>query len=272
VRSPQRWKIIWLLLTMCLFLGPFLLVVIQYRYINPHVVPLALLLCLVVALDWRRSGAESAAAGMGWIRWARIGAAVVVLLAFTWSEIIWMKPLTGRSSTNTYRLLGKKIRNQGLTGPFASDSRARAILMSYHSGHKYLGFPLTEDPATASTMLQKAGARYIIVWNTLRGLERESCATELVAEPGWTEVIHFRGATVYAYNPSLAATRPATTRRATSRPTTRPKEQGEPDMLEGFEEEIYEGPAARAAKKPRPTKPFHKRKKVAMGNLLLFEL
>ncbi|HEV8293161.1 MAG TPA: hypothetical protein VGP94_14600, partial [Tepidisphaeraceae bacterium] len=63
IRSPQRWKLAWMLLTLALFLGPFLLVVVQYRYLNPHVVPLALLLCMMLALEWRPGASDATAGG-----------------------------------------------------------------------------------------------------------------------------------------------------------------------------------------------------------------
>ena len=68
LRSRQRWKLAWMLLTLGLFLGPFLVVIIQQRYLNPHVVPLGLLLCLMIALEWRPGVSTGSHVGVCWWR------------------------------------------------------------------------------------------------------------------------------------------------------------------------------------------------------------
>jgi len=260
IRSAQRWKLVWLLLTLGLFLGPFLLVVFQNRYVNPHVVPLLLLLCLVVALEWRPARMDSAAqAGEAHVpRW-RAAAGVLVLGAFAWGTYVWMQPLLNHRASDTYRKLGMKLRNEKLEGPFACDSRSRSVLIAYHSGHKYVGFPPTDDPERAEQMLRNVGVRYVIIWDTLRAFERQDCAPEMVARPGWRLAFRFRGASVYQYAASTeAGSSKATSRPATTGPTSRPSQAVEEDMFEGFEDD----PASFMEPAPMRQKPARPRKRV----------
>ena len=243
-RSSERWKIVWLLGTLLLCLGPFLLVVIQYRYINPHVAPIALVLCLLIALQWRKGDAE-ASPSPAWVMVVRGVVAVAVMGAFLAASIEWGRPLQKRAS-NTYRLVGVKLRNSGMHGPFASDSPARSILVAYHCGHKYVGFPNTHDPQKAQQMLRDLGVQYVVLWNQPHGFEQPTCLPEMVEQPGWTEKLKFRGATVYEFDPALAATtRPTTRAGTTERATTRRVRAavGDEDTMEDFEDEGGAAPA-----------------------------
>jgi len=173
------------------------------------------------------------------------------MVAFVAATIEWGKPLRRRAS-NTYRLVGNKIRNQGLKGPFASDSPARSILIAYHSGQKYVGFPNTQDPQKAQEMLREVGARYVVLWQQPHGFEQPSCFPEMVEQPGWTEKIQFRGATVYEFDPALAAmtgptTRVASTQKATTRRAPRPAGD---DEMDDFDDE--------GASEPKPPPAKHK--------------
>jgi len=164
--------------------------------------------------------------------------AVLVLAAFLAATIEWGQPLRHRAS-NTYRLVGNKIRNSGLNGPFASDSPARSILIAYHSGHKYVGFPNTHDPQKAQQMLLELGVQYVVLWNQPHGFEQPSCLREMVEQAGWSEKVQFRGASVYEFDPVLAATTRPTTRMATTQKATTRRSRGpagDEDTMEDFEE------------------------------------
>jgi hypothetical protein len=271
VRSPQRWKLYWLLLTLGLFLGPFLLVVFQNRYVNPHVVPPALLLCLLLALEWRPARAAPAPSSEHLpVHWPRAIASVIVLAAFAWQTLVWIRPLDSHTASNTYRLIGNRIKKEKLKQPFASDSPSRALLVAYHSGHKYVPFPRTNDPERAQEILRGVGANYVIVWDTVRPYDSQSCAAEMVQRPPWKLALHFRGASVFQYDAKAASTMPSS-RPTKAPPSTQPSGDALPDLLEGIEDDFgaFEEPAptrqkpGKAKKTPQSTTPASPRKKAA---------
>jgi hypothetical protein len=147
--------------------------------------------------------------------------------------------------------VGNKVRNLGLKGPFASDSPARSILVAYHSGQKYVGFPSTHDPQKAQQMLRDLGVKYVMLWNQPHGFEQPTCFPEMVEQAGWTQKMQFRGVTMYEFDAALAATtqpttRAATTQKATTRRAAAPV--GDDDSMEDFEDEGEAAPHKAPAK------------------------
>ncbi|HEV8608209.1 MAG TPA: hypothetical protein VGQ99_22930 [Tepidisphaeraceae bacterium] len=213
-RSPQRWKIAWLLLTLILFLAPFLVVLINYRYLGPHIVPLVLLLCLIVVLEWRRGteSSESPTPEAAPLHWARGVGALLICGSFAWGAYEWMKPMLSSRASDVYRILGHKINQKGLIGPFACDDTTRAFAIAYHSGDKYAGFPDTANPQEAANRLRQAGIEYVVIFDVSRGRGgRGSCAPMMVERGGWRQVIRYRGASVYRDDPTAPPkTRPTT--------------------------------------------------------------
>ena len=250
LRSRQRWKLAWMLLTLVLFLGPFLVVIIQQRYLNPHVAPLGLLLCLMIALEWRPGVSTGTHVGVSW--W-RAGLALLILGSFLWGEVRWMYPMFQKRSSPTFRLMGRRIRHEGLEGPFASDSRFRGMLVAYHCGLKYVGFPPTRNADVAERMLHDLGVRFLMVWDEPRAYEQQSCAPLIVKNEGWAQVLRFHGATVYQFSgKGGAASRPATQRAPSAHETA-------PDSM--IEDEEDAGDLAGAQKSGGPAKSGHPKRK-----------
>lgn len=210
-RSPQRWRIAWLLLTLAMFIGPFLVVVIQHRYIDPHFVPLAMLLCMIVALEWRRgkSGSQEGEAAVP-MRWWRAALAWVIIGLFLWSTIQWMRPVFKKASP-VYRQLAGQLRAKGLSGPFVCESRSRGILVAYHKQDKFAGFPMTRDVAAADKMIREAGVSYMVIFDNARGDEVAITSPGIVQRPGWNFVLETRSALVYRLGGPPATTQPSRT-------------------------------------------------------------
>ena len=251
-RSQQRWKIVWFVLTLVLFLAPFLFVLLTYRYLIPHTIPLALLLCMMVVLEWRRAprttdaGAAAEARHSTMLQWPRALAAVLVCASFGWGGYVWMKPILARRASSVYRTTAQKIVQSGLKGPFACEDRARASEIAYHSGHKYVGFPDTKDPQEATNRLGKLGVEYLVILDSHAGLR--AIAPLMLERGGWRQAIRVRGITVYRYDPAAPpTTRPAAT--DTMEPDDEPDEEMEP---EGDEKPPATRPHAPPVKKKKP--------------------
>jgi hypothetical protein len=173
---------------------------------------------MMLALEWWPGASDATAGGTPqrvpiW----RAGLAVLLMGSFLWGTIQWMTPLfKGRSSAN-YRNIAKKIVEQKLEGPFASDSRVRGVFVAFHSGRKYVGFPPTRDPQLAAQMLHEVGVHFMLVWDSPRGFETRSIAPVIVKTESWKEVLKSHGATIYQYTGAKPTTWP-TTGPSTDRP------------------------------------------------------
>jgi hypothetical protein len=245
VRS-QRWKLAWLLLTISLFVGPFLLVVIQHRYLNPHVVPLTILLCVVVTLEWRReSAATTPTDGPPSVSKWRAVAAWVILGMFVWSSVEWIIPLFNKSSS-AYRQLGHKLEEHGLSGPFVCESRNRGILVAFHSRDKFAGFPATREVAAADKLIRDAGVNYMIIFDNVNDAEVAILSPSIIERPGWNFVFATKNALVYRLGGTGPTTRPTRPIRVTTRPT-----QLENGVLDDADDDQPQKPRPRSRKAPR---------------------
>jgi hypothetical protein len=251
-RSAQRWKIAWLLLTLLLFLGPFLVVYITSRYLMPHIVPLALLLAFVVVLEWRPATLTAPTSKIPLLHWVRPALALLISGSFLWGSYEWMKPILSSHGSNVYRLLGRKIKNDGLAGAFACEDKARASEVAYHSGLKYAGFPDTPNPDEATRRIHQAGVNYLMIFDTRRLNRAATCAPQMIERGGWRQAMRYRGITLYQFDPTAPAT---------SRPTTREVMPAAEDAFEDMDDE--------ADQKPPPQRHAPAKNKKTMPRIVL---
>ena len=221
-------------------------VVDLFGFPKPHVMPLALLLCMIVTLEWRREpSAEGQAAGPTKVSWWRGGLALVILCMFSWSTIDWLMPLLVKRAQPAFRHLARKLDEHGIAGPFACESRNRGILMAYHSRDKYAGFPSTLDVSVADQMIRDAGIKYILIFDNVKDEEVPVLSPQLIERPGWNFVFATKFALVYRLGgpPTTQPTRPI---KITTRPS---RSVGE--LADDMDDEIQQAPRPKNRKGPR---------------------
>ena len=215
----ERWRLLWLVGTIALFSGGFAMVWVIRRYFIPVALPLGIVLCLKVAMDWRsrREKAEQDA-GVGPLDWVRRALGAIVLLSFLAVGANEVRSLLNRRSTPIYRQLANILRKHDISGPLTSSDRERGFYVAHHLNAKFSNFPGLKHPDKAHQQLLEHKVRYLILWNLKSGGEeaedaepaRQRIARELVERNGWVERLNLKKANVKVYeSPAFATTRPA---------------------------------------------------------------
>lgn len=152
IERGARWKLLWLLATMALYVAGYMPVYFASRYVWYLMVPMSLVASLWVVLH----------AGT---RWPPVRAVVgaLVLASFAAGAVIELRSLFNEPVPGAYRRLAQEILKLGLTGPIACSDRAHGRFMAMFTGEKYLGFPLEADAAVADRKLRESGVKILVI-------------------------------------------------------------------------------------------------------------
>src|SRR5205085_648187 len=94
------------------------------------------------------------------------------------------------------------------------------------------------------------GVQYVVLWHQPRGFEQPSCLPDMVERPGWSQKFQFRDASVYEFDPALAATTRSGTRVPTTQRATTRRSRAAASDEDGVDE--FEDRSEKKAGRPKP--------------------
>ncbi len=174
---------VWLAGLLGLYLGGYLLVAFEPRYVQSFALPV--LLCTAALLASRLVIRPP----MAWL----VAAAVAASLSAAWIPRV-NDHLRSRASPYL-REVARELRAMGFQGPFAATSWYHGVALAYFSGQPHVGFPPDADPAVDATRLREAGVDWLVVFDlaTYPAMPVQDLypptiprALEILANEGWT--------------------------------------------------------------------------------------
>lgn len=186
-RKDQRWKTIWLGLTVGLYLSGYLLVFFIPRYINSLMLPLLLVLCIRLLTCWGSGQAEP--------HWGRRAANLLLGLAVVGAFILATldDKLADPKQRNPglYRFTARQVLRDGIEGPIASSNFKDGPYVAFHMGRKFVCLPSSGNPAAQSKRLRELGVAAIMVWDKEDDSGKEPRSLQIAKSGNWRSYKHY---------------------------------------------------------------------------------
>jgi hypothetical protein len=197
-RDPRELhRLLWGLGTVIIYCAGYLLVPLERRYIMPFVLPIGLGLCATYAslgLNALRTSAPRYLPVAGPL------AALLIVGSFGYRGPRDALPMVIAGTPRTYRQVGQRLRQLGVSGPIASDRWSDGLYVAYHAGLPYLGNVDAADRLTADQARRLSVARVFVQWNSVRDSD------DALVASGWRPLIVSQDtadrATVWVQSPS----------------------------------------------------------------------
>ena len=201
-RRGERWRGVWVLLTMALYASGYLLVYFADRYIWFMIWPMSALLCMSLILGPRLPGDRNRWVGRLW-KVGQCAIAGLVLASFVIGARRLIRERSKISSPAIYRRIAEGILSIGLKGSIAGNHALKSYPVAMHLDEKFLLFPADDDLEVIEKKLREAKTGMLLVWGSQRpSYEPENLTPNirrLVQRPSWkrVEVPGIGGAEVY---------------------------------------------------------------------------
>jgi len=183
VPRQRRGSMLWLILTIAIYVSGYLLVYFDARYVWFVLLPLSILLSIALLLGIQIPRPWTV---------AQMLAAALLLIGFAiGAEDAIEKRMESRSPI-IYRRIAQGIRTAGLKGPIAGNHALKSYPIAMHLDEKFLLFPLDDDIDVIEKKLRDAKTGILLVWGSARpSYEPENVEKNiglLVKRPTWKRV------------------------------------------------------------------------------------
>lgn len=157
---------LWVLGTAALYCSGYALVLVDSRYVEPVLWPLACLWCFSLAHGlWRSTSGAGDSSGPGCLQAARVMGVLVLAVSFGMVPAARAAGHIAKGCPNPYRSIARQLLDAGLTGPMAATRLQAGLYIAYHMRQPYLMTPSSRTWPDCERELEKHGVQTLLVWS-----------------------------------------------------------------------------------------------------------